>query len=48
MQESQPQCDCTKDVPIEHGPYGNEGYCYCGEFVGHNGDWSKHQRRKSD
>lgn len=28
--------------PVQHGPEGNEAYCYCGEFIGHNGDWSKH------
>jgi hypothetical protein len=25
----------------EHGPDGNEGYCRCGSFVGHDG-WSEH------
>jgi hypothetical protein len=24
-----------------HGPYGNEGYCYCGVYMGHSG-WSQH------
>ena len=27
----------------KHGPHGNEGYCYCGVFVGHDGDWSSHR-----
>jgi len=26
----------------DHGPDGNEGYCRCGAFVGHGGDWSAH------
>lgn len=26
----------------KHGPEGNEGYCYCGTFVGHDGDWFTH------
>lgn len=38
--------DTGKSEP--HGPEGNEGYCRCGTFVGHNGDWSSHQPDTGD
>jgi hypothetical protein len=31
----------------DHGPEGNEGYCRCGYFVGHGGDWSKHRAEQA-